>query len=265
MINVTRIQEIFFYHEDGFLCFKKNSGRNGRFKAGSRAGCTDKNSGARITYLDGKYYQEHILIWTLLKGNPPTNVIRHTDGNLGNNKITNLYEESPLRNKRVSRLTIKRIKEVLNYSPETGVLTWKVSPRNRTRVGDIAGTLNESGYLFVCIDGLKIRAHRAAWGIYYGNLPEGFIDHINGVRDDNRICNLRLATKSLNSQNSFIRNDNKTGVKGVHFRKDTEKFSASIQIDGKTYYLGCYSCLEDARAARLLAEKKFHLYRKKYE
>lgn len=262
MVSKKEIEEKYYYHDDGYLCFKYDSGRHGRNKAGSKAGYIDKNTNIRVIYLNGRYYSEHILIWMLFKNKKPSAILRHKDGDLSNNKISNLHEEITLRNKRVSKLTIERINEVLNYSPETGLLTWKVSPRNRTRVGDIAGTLNESGYLFVCIDGLKIRAHRAAWGIYYGNLPDRFIDHINGIRDDNRICNLRLATKSLNSQNSFIRSDNKTGVKGVHFRKDTGKFSASIQIDGKTYYLGCYSCLDDAKKARLLAEKEFHLYRK---
>lgn len=256
-----QLDEKFIYNGQ-HLVYKKDSGRYGRYKAGTRAGSIN-NQGVRTHPIDGKYYQEHQLIWTMVHGSWPERVIRHKNGNLDDNRLDNLYMDSLARGRRNQRVDVARLRECLDYNPDTGVFTWKISPRNRTLPGDVAGHLNDSGYLICCIDQQQIRLHRAAWAIYYGEMPPKHIDHINRIRSDNRISNLRLASDAENVQNSTLRYNSKTGVKGVNYRKDTNKYSACITVDKKTIYLGCFDTLEEAQAARLEAEIKYHLFRVK--
>lgn len=255
-----QISETYSYHEGGYLVYARDSGRYGRFKSGSRAGSYSKK-GIRMISLSGKSYQEHQLIWTLVHGDWPLRQIRHINGNLSDNSISNLEMDGLARGNKGLKVGVERLREMLDYCPETGVMRWKVSPRNRTRVGDIAGRINDGGYLLVTIDKQTIRVHRAAWAIYYGEMPSMEIDHINRIRDDNRICNLRLATRSENGQNASTRTASGTGVKGVHFRKDTLKYSAYISVDKQTHWLGCFSTLPQARSARIKAEKRIHPFR----
>ena len=259
--TASEIAAKYEYSPNGYLVFKEDSGRFGRYKAGSRSGSMNAQ-GITMTLLGKKYYQEHQLIWCLLNGEWPPRVIRHIDGDLSNNRIENLSMDSEARGNKGLPLTIERLGEVLNYDKETGVFTWKVSPRNRTLPGDIAGRKNTNGYLIVTVDQQTVRLHRVAWALTHGRWPEADIDHINGVRDDNRLDNLREATRGQNCQNTGRRTDNSSGVKGVHLRKDTGKYSASIMVDGKTSYLGSFDTLEEAKMAREQEEVKLHAYRR---
>lgn len=254
----TRCEILGKYHYDGTrLIYAVDSGRYGRFKTGQPAGAIN-NQGVRMVSLNGAQHQEHQLIWTMIYGAWPERALRHINGNLCDNRIENLTMDSLARGRRGVAVDVHRLKEVLAYDPLTGVFRWKISPRNRTLPGDVAGYLNDQGYVLCVVDQQKIRLHRAAWAMVHGELPEMKIDHINGVRSDNRIENLRLATCSQNSQNSALRSTTKTGVKGVHLRRDTGKYSASITVDKKTHWLGCYDTLSEAKAARLEWESKFH-------
>lgn len=246
-----------FLYDGANLVYLQDSGVGGRFASGSVAGSLN-NQGVRMVCVNGKYYQSHQLIWTLVYGEWPARPIRHINGNLDDNRLENLSMDSMARGKRDNPLDVERLREVLNYDPETGIFRWKISPRNRTLPGDIAGFKNDSGYMLCTIDQQTIRLHRAAWALHYGEMPRKHIDHINGIRDDNRIENLRLATVSENCQNSALRKTSKTGVKGVHFRKDTGKFSVTITVNKKTMHLGCFDKIEDAKAARLRAEEIYH-------
>ena len=116
----------------------------------------------------------------------------------------------------MSDLTAERLREVLDYGPDTGVFTWKIRTNSRVKVGDVAGALRPDGYIQISIDGRLHRAHRLAWLYVTGESPPDQIDHINGVRDDNRIANLRLATSAENKQNlRRAKSRNKTGFLGV--------------------------------------------------
>ena len=246
------------YRYDGeHLLYSVDSGRYGRYKAGTRAGSTNKQ-GVRVINFAGKYYQEHQLIWTIVTGKWPEQVIRHANGNLCDNRFENLRMDSLARGKRDSPISVERLREVLSYDHETGEFFWRVSLRNRTLPGDKAGYMNDQGYMLCVIDQQKIRLHRAAWAIYYGTMPEGHLDHINGVRHDNRIENLRIATASENMQNTALRKNSTTKVKGIHLRKDTGKYSASITVNGVTHWLGCFDNISDAKRARLEAENTLH-------
>ena len=98
-------------------------------------------------------------------------------------------------------------------------LYWAV-PARRITVGDRVGSLRPDGYRVFALAGKKIREHREVWCMFNGPIPEGFeVDHRNGVRDDNRIDNLRLATRSQNGMNHKRHAQNSTGVKGMGTRK----------------------------------------------
>lgn len=154
-------------------------------------------------------------------------------------------------------LTQKRLLEVLNYNPETGLFTWKVS-RGSARCGDDAATSYRGGYLSIKIDKKNYYAHRIAWVYTYGEWPTGEVDHINRKRDDNRICNLQVVCKSENLQNYQKRKDSSSGVRGVTYNKKSGRWSARIQVNKNRIDLGLYNSKEEAISARRDAEKIYH-------
>jgi hypothetical protein len=138
----------------------------------------------------------------------------------------------------------------LSYNPETGVIVWIKSHGNRAEVGDIAGTPS-NGYVSIGFGGKQYRAHRIAWLLHYGSWPTGMIDHINGIRDDNRIANLRDVTNRVNSQNHQCHRDGH--LVGTHFHQAKQKWTASIQIDGEAFKLGTFNTEIEAHNAYLAA------------
>lgn len=156
------------------------------------------------------------------------------------------------------------------FEYKDGNLIWKAQPRNsfasdrdhkiwNTRyAGTVAGSADEKGYILVKA-GRHLLAHRIIWEMHYGPIPEGVqIDHINGEKGDNRIENLRLATRSQNGCNTKTRRDNTSGVKGVHWHKKTEKWQARIMIEGQRRSIGLFSTLEDAALAVQSARENLH-------
>lgn len=144
--------------------------------------------------------------------------------------------------------SMERILELFSYDPETGLFTRKIN-RGKTRAGEVAGAIS-CGYIGICIDWVVYRAHRLAWFLHTGEDPgERELDHINGVRTDNRIANLRFADRSKQLCNTAIRSDNTTGVKGVYHDKSRGKYAAEIMKNGKRVRLGRFNTLEEAEAA----------------
>lgn len=149
-------------------------------------------------------------------------------------------------------ITHDELKRVLDYDPETGVFRWK-QPRPKVRVGDIAGTTT-SDYVKMCIDGKRYWAHRLAWLYVYGEWPERDLDHINGNGSDNRIDNLRQATKKQNMRNVKRHDDGCSGLKGVTYcGRRKSKWVAQINVDGFHKYLGRFSCPAAAHFAYCIA------------
>jgi hypothetical protein len=99
-----------------------------------------------------------------------------------------------------------------------------------------------------------------AWLYVYGKFPEEQLDHINRIKSDNRIVNLRLATNSENRQNIPIYKSNKSGVAGVHWSKKSGKWRAEITFGGRLIHIGFYDNLSDAAAARAAAKAKYHTF-----
>lgn len=166
----------------------------------------------------------------------------------------------------------ERLREMLDYDPNAGVLTWKergpgsfrcaaverhrvASRWNLRKAGNEAGHINSRGYRVLCIERKTVQAHRIAWFLHYGSWPNGQIDHINRDPKDNRIENLRDATASENCRNRNIPAHNSSGVAGVHFHKPSGKWHARILDDGKRVHLGAFEEIEDAKSARENAER----------
>lgn len=147
------------------------------------------------------------------------------------------------------KLVRERIEAALSYDKEKGVFRWIKPTGRRTKVGDVAGSLWSSGYLAIGIAGQRVLAHRLAWFIETGEWPEFDIDHINGNRQDNRIANLRPASRSQNMANTLKRSSNTSGVKGVHWSSRSRRWIARVMKDGKQIHLGAFKDISDAAKA----------------
>ena len=154
----------------------------------------------------------------------------------------------------MSELTQKRLKEVLNYNSETGLFVWIVRTTNGIKVGDVAGNKDAFGYIRISIDSTSHKAHRLAWLHEHGEFPHEHMDHINHIRNDNRICNLRCVTQAENNMNMSMPSTNKSGVVGVHQRKVNGSWLAYISSRKNRVYLGSFWNKEDAIKARERAE-----------
>lgn len=113
-------------------------------------------------------------------------------------------------------LTQERLKEFLEYNPETGIFRWIKKTNGRGVLGGEAGT-DHSGYRMIGVSGQRYLAHRLAWLYIYGEMPGGEVDHINHDRSDNRIKNLRAVSHKINSRNRSMSCANKSGDWGVFF------------------------------------------------
>lgn len=167
----------------------------------------------------------------------------------------------------------------LFYDPDTGIFRWREvgveffatknswSSWNSRFSGKTAGKLRDDGYLSVRLKYLNTSKtyllHRVALKMFYGKDPEGFVDHINGNRQDNRIENLRVVSRSENQRNQKKRTNNTTGVLGVSWSKHANAWLARITYDGKQKNLGYYKDFDDAVRVRMAAEIK-HNYHKNH-
>ena len=155
-------------------------------------------------------------------------------------------------------LTAERLREILHYDPDTGIFTIAVRLTNRTKVGGIAGCIDKSiGYRVVWIDGKSYRAHRLAWLYVYGKFPKKHIDHINGKKDDNRICNLREVTPFENAQNKVRpQQNNSSGYLGVS--KNRKGWRARVTLHGEEFHIGTFQTKQEAHDAYLNAKRNLH-------
>ncbi len=176
----------------------------------------------------------------------------------------------------MSELTQAQLKKVLHYCPDTGAFTWLKRDRsmfkndrgfrifNAKFPGKPAGGVHSRGYLHIGIsnDNGKVssyKAHRLAWLYIHGEFPE-VIDHINGVKVDNRLVNIRNITQAVNTRNARIYKTSKTGILGVTWKPAYGKWKSEISVNKKRTHLGYFKNLFDAACARKSAEIKhdFH-------
>lgn len=155
---------------------------------------------------------------------------------------------------------IEVLRKLLLYDPGSGILFWRprgVLSWDARYAGKRAFSDNGQGYLAGTIKGRAVKAHRVAWAMHHGEWPKLQIDHINGIRSDNRIDNLREVSNRQNAQNRRRQLRNKTGVTGVQWREKDQKWWASIGVNWEVKSLGLFDRFEDAVAARRMAERKF--------
>ena len=166
----------------------------------------------------------------------------------------------------IHSLTLNKLKEVLSYDSTSGIFIWNIN-KKRAKKGNIAGSIEKTGYIRISIDGKRYSAHRLAWLYIYGNFPaKGYmIDHINHNTSDNRISNLRCVTNIENQRNASINKANTSGKIGVVWCKHYNKWRANIRIGNKKRkHLGYFIKYEDAVNARLEAQSLYGFH-KNYE
>jgi len=161
-------------------------------------------------------------------------------------------------------LTQERLKELLHYDPDTGILTWKYRSylTGKTTTWNIRFANKQAGhkshgYIAIQVDGIRYQAHRLAWLYIYGLWPVDQIDHVDNVRHHNWIINLREANNSENNQNlkKAQKNNLSTGLIGSYYDKSKNKYLSSITINKKQLYLGRFNTAQEAHE-RYLEEKE---------
>tara|TARA_R110000868_G_scaffold82690_5_gene233401 strand:- start:305 stop:790 length:486 start_codon:yes stop_codon:yes gene_type:complete len=158
----------------------------------------------------------------------------------------------------MSSIDSTHLKEILNYDPVTGIFTWRETGSGRKRL--IAGCLR-NGYITINIDNKRYQAHRLALIYIYGECNSYDVDHINGIKHDNRIVNLRPATRSENKQNRLsTQPNNKSGYTGVDWKKSVGKWRATITTMRKQKHLGFFNTPHEAYAAYVKAKRELHSF-----
>lgn len=153
-------------------------------------------------------------------------------------------------------LTAEEARRLFSYDPETGLITRLVTTSHRAKVGSVIGYPHGNGYLQVRAGGKQHLVHRLAWLLHTGSWPEHTIDHINGVRSDNRFTNFRDIPQSLNSQNRHG-TCAKAGYAGVYL--SGARFQAQVNVGGAYHYLGRFDTPEEAHAAYVAAKRRLHV------
>ena len=158
----------------------------------------------------------------------------------------------------MSDLTAEYLREALHYEPETGIFTWRV-PHQKSKVGDVAGSLRPDSYRQIGIKGRLYLAHRLAILYVHGRFPAVQTDHRNGQRNDNRLANLREVSGSGNKQNQRKAHLNNTsGLLGVSWDARNKAWRAQIMVNGKQINLGNFPAAESAHTAYLRAKRELH-------
>ena len=152
-------------------------------------------------------------------------------------------------------LTQSRVKEILNYDRETGVLSCRVD-RWMLKVGDVVGNLMADGYLRLSIDGRTYKAHRVIWLWMTGEWPKKDIDHVDLNRSNNCWKNLRVATKSQGGANRRRPANNTSGLKGVCLLR-SGRWQSAIKVNGRNIYLGLFDCPVAAHLSYVVAAGKY--------
>jgi hypothetical protein len=158
-------------------------------------------------------------------------------------------------------MTAERARELFHYDPATGVVRRRVARGNRAYDAVVGSKLHlpraYSDYLTVWADGRSWLLHHIIVLWMTGELPKE-VDHVNRDGLDNRWNNLRVATSSENACNKRRYKNNKSGYKGVAFRKDAGRWCAYVNVNGKRTYLGLFLSAEGAAVARERAATKLH-------
>lgn len=242
MITAERLLELLDYDPHSGAFVRKVSWTNA-VRAGEVAGTFTVN-GYRQLKIDGRFYLAHVLAWLWMTGEMPARRITLRNGVKSDTRWNNLRLSGPEQN-----LTAGRVREIFDYNSETGIFIYRINRGGSKSKGDKAGFIAPNGYRLISINHHEYCAHRLAWLYVYGRMPAKNLDHINRLRDDNRILNLREATQSQNLANKTKQSNNTSGFKGVSWHKAARKWVACIKARGQYKYLGLFKTPESAHQA----------------
>jgi len=155
---------------------------------------------------------------------------------------------------KLEKLSQEYLRQILLYDSDTGHFYWNIDKRPFVRKGDLAGFTERSGYRSIRISGVAYKAHRLAYLYVFGKWPIE-VDHINCIKSDNRLCNLREATRSQNVSYAKSRS-NTSGIRGVSWHNNA--WRVRVQVNGKRIVIGSYVTLEAAERAAKDARLKLH-------
>lgn len=155
------------------------------------------------------------------------------------------------------RFTKEYFEQYLRLDHESGLMVWIDSPKkSKEDIGKVAGVIDVEGYCIINIGRSRHRAHRIVWVMMTSEQPDQ-IDHINGIRSDNRFENLRSVSNQQNARNQRLKENNTSGHAGVAWHKKHSKWISYIRVDGRMIYLGLFSEKENAVNARRHAELEY--------
>jgi hypothetical protein len=144
-------------------------------------------------------------------------------------------------------LTVEELKKYVTYDPITGYFLSNGVRYSNRKAGERVGTKHKTkGYRYLVVKGKTYREQRAAFLFMTGSWPVNQVDHINNIKDDNRWCNLRDVTPTVNCQNRGLFKSNTSGFKGVVWNKQCKKWQVLCRVDSKQHYLGLFDSLDEA-------------------
>ncbi len=192
-------------------------------------------NGRMVVEYKGRQLSLAKVAWMIQTGSPPPHPVSFRNGDCLDLRWENLIDVVDANRERRPELTPQRIREVLDYSPETGVLTWRVARRSGAQAGERAEVDTTNGYYTVRVDGRLLLAHRVAWAHYHGKWPDHVIDHIDSNGQNNSIANMRDVSQGMNLQNRRgAQANNKAHCRGVHYMGDglTRPWNGQIKLRG---------------------------------
>lgn len=155
-------------------------------------------------------------------------------------------------------ITQEVLKKLFLLDSENGNLVW-LKNQGKALTGNIAGKIRRDGYIYIGVHGKRYMAHRLIWLYVHGEMPTHEIDHVNGVRVDNTLSNLREATPSQNQHNKCTYLNNTSGFKGVVKIKTSGKWNAQIQVKGRPrIHIGSFNTPKEASVAYKKAAAELH-------
>lgn len=249
-ISAEKLREMLDYNADtGEFRWKVSPAPSVR--VGAAAGYRT-SAGGRAIMIGYRPQAASRLAWLHAYGEEPAGMIRHVNGDKSDDRLINLRVKVGQDAKRED-ISLRQLRETLAYQPEDGVFYW-----NRARGGPAkvdadgatnrAGVARSDGYVVVGYLARTYLAHRLAWFYVHGAWPKDLIDHINGDRGDNRLCNLREVRPFENSQNRALKSTNTTGMTGVY--QQGRRWFARATVNNVTHTVGYFKTKEEAAAAR---------------
>ena len=206
---------------------------------------------------DGANAQTVKVCKTCLQEKPLSEFYPHKTGRFGRRPSCKSCLNRQKREARAEapELTVEDVRKLFHYDGQD--LFWRERPTSSVDMSRPAGSIDGLGYRVITVNGKQHKAHRLIFLFVHGRWPKYEIDHINHDRDDNRIENLREATRPENARNQSIFKTNTSGYIGVSWHKRRERWHARIRVNGKLVFLGSFTCKEEAAQARKEAERKY--------